>query len=116
MKIPDWIDPNEQTCRLGCNEWKVARLLELSRKLPVMRVPLDHLDVYHTYDNLSLRELVMHMAAVQDADLRYPILLDEDGALMDGRHRIMRAILEGKKTILARRFDENPTPDRHHGK
>lgn len=114
MKIPVWTGPGTQTCRLGRNEWVVSRLHELSRKLPVMRVPLDHLNIYLTYNKLSLREMVMHMRAVHAADLRYPILLDEDGDLLDGRHRIMRAMLEGKKTILAKRFDENPEPDRHH--
>lgn len=115
MKIPEWTEPGEQFAELGRNKWNVARLLELSRKLPMLRVPLDHLNVYSTYEKLSLREMVMHMRAVQSADLRYPILLDEDGELLDGRHRIMRALLEGKKTILARRFDENPAPDEHDG-
>jgi len=29
--------------------------------------------------------------------------------LMDGRHRIMRALLDGAETIKAVRFDENPS-------
>ena len=53
---------------------------------------------------------VMHMKAVNDADLKRPIILDEDGELMDGRHRLMKAMLLGKKTIKAVRFDENPSP------
>lgn len=77
-----------------------------------MEVPLDHLNVYYTYSKLTLREMVMHMTAVQEADLSYPIILDEDGELMDGRYRIMRAMLEGRPTIKAVRFDENPSPDK----
>ncbi|MBS0229251.1 MAG: hypothetical protein JSS23_11220 [Proteobacteria bacterium] len=68
--------------------------------------------MYYTYSKLTLREMVMHMKAVQKADLSFPIILDEDGELMDGRHRIMRAMLEGRETIKAVRFDENPTPDK----
>jgi len=112
MKIKQWYPAQNQECSLGRNRWCVARLLELSRKLPVMTVPIDHLNVYYTYSNLTLREMVMHMKAVNNADLRYPIILDEDGELMDGRHRIMKAILLGKKTIKAVRFEENPSPDR----
>lgn len=52
----------------------------------------------------------MHMAAINAADLSYPIILDEDGEIMDGRHRIMKAMLAGEKTIKAVRFDENPSP------
>ncbi len=59
----------------------MSRLFELARSLPVMDVPLDHLNVYYKYKNLTLREMVMHMQAVQDADLSYPIILDEDGEL-----------------------------------
>ncbi|MCG7904389.1 MAG: hypothetical protein JAY60_18430 [Candidatus Thiodiazotropha weberae] len=75
-----------------------------------MDVPLDHLNVYHKYRSHTLREMVMHMQAVERADLSYPIILDEDGEVMDGRHRIMKALLKGEKTIKAVRFDENPAP------
>jgi len=44
--------------------------------------------------------------------VEFPIILDEDGEIMDGGHRIMRAMLEGKSSILAVRFDENPPPCR----
>jgi hypothetical protein len=54
--------------------------------------------------------MVMHMRAVNDADLDKPIILDEDGELMDGRHRLMKAMLIGNETIKAVRFDENPSP------
>jgi len=110
MKIKRWAPPEDQMCELGKHAWSVSRLHELARKLPVMTVPLDHLHVYQKYEKVTLRELVMHMQAVLDADLRYPIILDEDGELMDGRHRLMKAMLQGKKTIKAVRFDENPSP------
>lgn len=107
-----WVSPNDQMCSLGRNLWSVPRLFELSRALPVMDVPLAHLNVNYTYSKITLREMVMHMRAVQEADLDYPIILDEDGELMDGRHRIMRAILDGRETIKAVRFTENPAPCR----
>lgn len=61
------------------------------------------------YDTMDLRQLVGHMKSVIKADLKYPIILDEDGELLDGRHRLMKALLEGKETIKAVRFVENPT-------
>lgn len=112
MKIPDWHSPSVQMCNLGRHSWDVPRLHELSRKLPVMEVPLNHLNLYYTYEKLTLRQMVMHMRAVNDADLDYPIILDEDGELLDGRHRIMKALLTGAETIKAVRFDENPSPCR----
>lgn len=110
MKIDDFVSPSEQICILGRNRWSVARLFELSRNLPIMHVPLDHLSVFHIYEKLTLREMVMHMKAVNAADLDMPIILDEDGELMDGRHRLMKAMLLGVETIKAVRFDTNPYP------
>ena len=76
-----------------------------------MEVPLDHLNVYCLYEKVTLREMVTHMEAVNNANLSYPIILDEDGELMDGRHRLMKCMLLGLPTIKAVRFDENPSPD-----
>lgn len=112
MKITPWIPPDDQMCNLGRHSWSVPRLFELARSLPVMEVPLDHLCVYYKYEELTLREMVMHMKAVMDADLEFPIILDEDGELMDGRHRLMKAMLQGRKTIKVVRFEENPYPCR----
>ena len=110
MKIKDWLEPKDQMCNLGCHHWSVPRLFELARDLPVMDVHLDHLHLHYAYEKLTLREMVMHMKAVNDADLEKPIILDEDGELMDGRHRLMKAMLTGAETIKAVRFDENPSP------
>lgn len=112
MKIPEWASPETQLAVIGRHTWSVARLHQLARNLTPFLVPLNHLNVWHKYKDLTLREFVMHMKAVQQADLGFPIILDEDGEIMDGRHRIMRAMLEGKQTILAVRFDENPPPCR----
>jgi hypothetical protein len=112
MKNKVWASPEDQMARLGRHHWSVSRLFELSRQLPVMDVPLTHLNLYYTYEKLTLRDMVMHMAAVNDADLDYPIIMDEDGEVMDGRHRIMKALLLGHETIKAVRFETNPSPCR----
>ena len=112
MIIEKFADHKEQMSRLGKFNWSVSRLVELSKGLQVMTIPLDHLNVYNKYEALTLRDMVMHFNAVNDADLKYPIILDEDGEIMDGRHRIMKAMLIGKKTIKAVRFDKNPEPCR----
>lgn len=110
MKLKTWISPHEQYCHLGEESWSVARLFELSRNLPAFEIPLDYLCLSSTYDKLNLRDLVMHMQAVNNADLSMPIILSEDGDIMDGRHRIMKALLLGLKTIKVVRFEENPEP------
>lgn len=110
MKIPDFYSVNTQEARIGCHVWSVARLIELSKNLPVMEIPLDHLNIWHKYEKITIREMVMHINVIMNADLNFPIILDEDGEIMDGRHRIMKALFQKKSTIKAVRFDENPSP------
>lgn len=112
MKVETWCTPDHQMAKLGRHNWSVARLFELARELPVMEIPLDHMYLYYTYEKLTLRELVMHMRAVMDADLSKPIILDEDGEIMDGRHRLMKAMMQAEPFIKAVRFEKNPSPCR----
>jgi hypothetical protein len=106
--IDKWPEYSGQMCNLGKCHFSVARLIDLSKDFEVMDVPLRHLNIYSTYEKLTLRQFVEHMRAILDADLSFPIILDEDGELMDGRHRIMKAMFENKTTIKAVRFDTNP--------
>lgn len=111
MKIEKFHSPETgQMSRLGSDGWSVSRLIDLSKDFKVMSIPLDHININNIYEGLNLRGMVMHMNAVNDADLSFPIILDEDGELMDGRHRIMKCLLLGKHKIKAVRFDENPEP------
>ena len=55
-------------------------------------------------------DFVGHMRMVLEADLSYPIILDSTGDIMDGRHRVAKALLMGLPTIKFVRFVENPEP------
>lgn len=112
MKVKDWHSFEEQTYQHDGNIWSVARLAMLAKDLEVREVPIDFLCLSDIYEKLNLMDMVMHMKAINNADLKYPIILSECGDIMDGRHRIMKALLLGKSTIKAVRFDENPTPCR----
>lgn len=109
MKIEEWCKPEDQTASVGCHSWNVARLHQLAAKLPEFDAPIHCLNLWTKYE-VTLRDMLMHIRAVENADLNYPIILDEDGVIMDGRHRIMKAILNGMTTIKAVRFDKNPAP------
>lgn len=115
MEINKWCDKETQFAQVGRHLWSVAKLFELAKSLPVMEVSLDHINIWHKYKDLTLRDMVMHIKAVQDADLNFPIILDEDGVLMDGRHRIMKCLLNNIKTIKVVRFNKNPDPCRIEG-
>lgn len=112
IKIPEWHkDHTTQDVTLDNKVWSVARLVELSKSLPVFDAHLSSMCLRYEFD-CDMMDFLMHMNAVKNASLDYPIILSADGCIMDGRHRVMKAILEGKETIKAVRFDELPPPCR----
>lgn len=91
-------------------KWNVQYLVSQAQSLPTFDCPLAALDLSHTAYTCNMREMVGHMVACHDADLTHPILLDENGQILDGRHRIMKALYEGKTSLPAKRFTHNPIP------
>ena len=59
----------------------------------------------------TVRAVVEHARLMLDADSSFPVILGPDGRVMDGMHRIARAILEGKAEVSAVRFLALPEPD-----
>lgn len=51
------------------------------------------------------------MELVNKADLKYPIILSASGRVMDGMHRVCKALLQGWDTIKGVQFEEDPEPD-----
>lgn len=93
-------------------KYSVARLLDDAKDLPVFDAPLAVIDLSGTpWNGDNLYALAFHVKKCMDADLSYPILLDWNGAIADGRHRVIRAIADGKRTIKARRMTWKPAPD-----
>jgi hypothetical protein len=106
--------PGEQ----GLDACDVDRLIRLTAGLPVVEVPLHAIRDLHTpywafpgSPAPTVRELIGHMRLVRDVDPQYPVILGSDGRVMDGMHRIVKAVLDGRTTIRAFRFDPVPEPD-----
>jgi hypothetical protein len=102
----------------GLLAWDVRRLVRLSRDLPVQTVALGRiaeLDKVHWYghDGASptVRSVVEHCQLIMAADLAYPVILDSAGRVMDGMHRIGKALLLGHDHIDAVQFVQDPLPD-----
>ena len=62
-------------------------------------------------DPPTCRAIVDHARLIEQADLRFPIILSADGAVMDGMHRVAKALLKGHSEIEAVRFAHDPAPD-----
>lgn len=101
----------------GFDAWDVDRLVELSAGLPIEQVPLSDIaeidSVYwfdHGYEP-TVRAIVEHLRLIEAVDSSYPVILGPDGRVMDGMHRIARALLEDRSTIAAVRLPALPDPD-----
>ena len=100
----------------GLLAWDVHRLVRLARELPVQRVPLHQIrelnEAYWFSDaHPTTQDIIGHMRMVQEADLAYPIILCPDGRVMDGMHRVSKAVLNGDADIGAVRLTAMPEPD-----
>jgi ParB-like chromosome segregation protein Spo0J len=98
----------------GFYAWDVDRLVELSQGLPVIDVELNKindLDEQFKGKFPTYRSIAEHMKLVEETDLKYPIILSKDGLVMDGMHRVIKALLLGHKTIKAVQFKEDLKPD-----
>jgi hypothetical protein len=102
----------------GLCAWDVRRLIALSRELPVIKVPLSDIrELDEPYwcgelnQAMTCRAVAEHARLIQECDLSHPVILSSDGRVMDGMHRICRALLEGHGSIDAVRFSIDPAPD-----
>ncbi len=99
----------------GLNAWDVRRLIELSAHLPVIEIDpttIKELDENHWGDATPTpMSIIKHMKLIESADLGYPIILDANGRVMDGMHRICKAVLADIPVIKAVQFVRDPEPD-----
>jgi len=100
----------------GLLAWDVDRLVHLTRDLVPARVPLAQIreldEPWHGDDETATwRGFADHMRLVHEADLAFPIILSASGAVMDGMHRVVKALLQGESDIMAVRFESDPPPD-----
>jgi hypothetical protein len=102
----------------GLFAWDVHRLVQLSSTLARERVPLSAIkELDEPYwaggesQKLTCRQVVDHARLMLDCDLAFPVILSSDGRVMDGMHRICKALLQGLGEIEAVRFVQDPEPD-----
>ena len=100
----------------GLLAWDVDRLVQLSKNLPRKQIPLSNIreldQVWYGEDEPpTWRAIIEHMTLIDEADLSFPIILSSTGAIMDGRHRVAKAVREGRKEIAAVQFNHDPEPD-----
>ena len=102
--------------RDGGQIWKITSLIYHAKNqdLEVFELPLCGINLATTVweiGDLRIKDFVKHWKRANSADLDYPIILDDDGFIMDGWHRVAKALFLGLATIKAVRFDRTPDCD-----
>lgn len=100
--------------------WYTERLWSQARALKPFEIDLSsirELDQdcwFGAGKKATLREVASHCQRINAANLEWPIILNVDGSLMDGGHRVCKALLNGDSTIRAVQFAVMPDPDEVH--
>ena len=99
----------------GKQVWKVTSLIHHVKKqnLEIFDLPLCCINLATTvWDDLTkIKEFVEHWKRADETNLDDPVILDDDGFIMDGWHRVAKALFLGHSTIKAVRFDKTPDCD-----
>ncbi len=102
----------------GLDAWSVERLIQLSEYLPIKEIDptaIAELRENHWYFHDSSIpspfNIIEHTRLINECDLSFPVILDSDGRVMDGMHRICKAVLVGEAMIPAKQFENDPEPD-----
>jgi hypothetical protein len=101
---------------LGERAWYIETIWSAAEGLPAEEVLVAHIqevdeDCWFRGGPATVRAVVDHTRRIVDADLTRPVILAADGQVLDGMHRIAKAILAGHDTISAQRLPEDPDPD-----
>jgi hypothetical protein len=83
------------------------------QKYKVFNLPLAGIDISASPFKIDdIDDLVWHINRINNTSLSHPILLSNKGFIMDGWHRVCKAIIENRAYIKAIRFEEMPGSSR----
>lgn len=102
----------------GLLAWDIDRLLRLASVHEPIDLPLElirELDEVFWFsgegDTATCRRVAEHSKRIHETSLDHPIIIDPEGRVMDGMHRVCKAWISGQKTIKAVRLLAMPEPD-----
>jgi hypothetical protein len=102
----------------GYFAWDVLRLIDLSAHLPVFELSLnkiaeiDEMWWFQSEDDCPTpRAISDHFRLMQLAELDFPVIVCPQGRIMDGMHRIAKALKSGAQSVKAVQLLQMPDPD-----
>jgi len=100
---------NENSYWRNDKQYTVKDLIDLSKDLPDIKIPLSVIDLgIMPWGEQSIHSLAYHIKRMNDADLSHPVILDDMGFICDGWHRVLKAVVAGDEFIYGRRLTTMP--------
>lgn len=53
----------------------------------------------YSFEMNDIFDFIVHFKLTQNANLDYPVIVNQKWTIIDGRHRLCKAIIEGKKKL-----------------
>lgn len=111
--VSEWNPVADGKYRDGGAEYRVSDIISHAEGLPVTMMDVDTLVARNgetgTKEGLFSEQVAnpseAFRARAERADLRFPILVDRDGWIVDGSHRLAKAKWEGRREIAAKIVD-----------
>lgn len=101
---------NEDYISWNEHDYSVCELIGYSKNIQTRIACISSLSLNYKIIDPSWT-LVQEAEAIKRAlnvDTKYPILLAPDGFLLDGRHRLIKTILDGETKVKYRRLQDMP--------
>lgn len=113
------VEYGKQVHKVGNKLWYVSTLVELAKQIPIEMRKIE--DIRAVKLNLPLLkdhgvthlEIAYHMKVSMNANMDYPIILAKDGRIMDGHHRVIKALAFGIPEVKVVQFKVDPEPDKY---
>jgi len=97
----------------GNKVWYVQTLIDATKGFPVKTLSINKIDL-HTKIEWTLNtyfDLKNHIIRIRNAQLKYPVIVGPKDILLDGYHRLMKAIDMKKSTLKYVKLDKMPPHD-----
>ena len=101
----------------GKSVWQIEDLWNAVEGMPVHHMPVE-LFVEQLQgtcwtqgdETVTPNWVLSHTRRILGADLEYPMIIDSEGIILDGIHRLCKAVIEGRETVAVQRIVLMPDP------
>ncbi|MBW8001687.1 MAG: hypothetical protein FVQ80_06655 [Planctomycetes bacterium] len=95
------------------NVWRASSLIKASKDFVVFSFDVSSVDQSEIlrWKLVNLHDYLNHSRRVYDANLTTPIILRSDGYIMNGWHRVIKALYLKVKYLPAKQFKVDLEPD-----